>query len=108
MAFQDTYQLIHEKMAGKAARTDLSKIGNLTVEVLLTGEGGGTFYASVKNGEFLMEPTACLKKDLSVQISAEDFLDIVNRRLNPMTALAHGKIKTKGNLTKVLQLKKLL
>lgn len=108
MAFQDIYQTIHDKAARKAANTDLHKVGDLTVEVTLTGEGGGVFYAAVRDGVFQMEPVACIKKDLSVQISAHDFLDILSRKLNPMSALAHGKIKTKGNLTKVLQLKKLL
>jgi putative sterol carrier protein len=108
MTFEEIYQSVKKRALNKAERTDMSKVGNVTVEVTLTGDSSGTFFASSQGGHLVMEPTACIKKDLTIILSAEDFEQILERKLNPMAALAHGRIKTKGNLTKVLQLRKLL
>jgi len=46
--------------------------------------------------------------DIHVTIESNIFIDILNKKTNPMTAYQTGKLKAKGNLTDLLKLQKLL
>jgi putative sterol carrier protein len=46
--------------------------------------------------------------DILVTIESTVLIDILNRKINPMKAYTTGKIKTKGKLTDLLKLQKLL
>jgi putative sterol carrier protein len=46
--------------------------------------------------------------DIHVTIDSGIIIDIMNKKINPMTAYQTGKLKAKGNLTDLLKLQKLL
>ena len=46
--------------------------------------------------------------DIHVTIDSTIFIEILNKKTNPMTAYQTGKLKAKGNLTDLLKLQKLL
>jgi putative sterol carrier protein len=46
--------------------------------------------------------------DIHVTIDSGILIDIMNKKINPMTAYQTGKLKAKGNLTDLLKLQKLL
>ena len=46
--------------------------------------------------------------DIHVTIDSTIFIDILNKKTNPMTAYQTGKLKAKGNLNDLLKLQKLL
>jgi len=46
--------------------------------------------------------------DIHVTIDSTIFIDIINKKTNPMTAYQTGKLKAKGNLNDLLKLQKLL
>ena len=46
--------------------------------------------------------------DIHVTIDSTVLIDIMNKKVNPMTAYQTGKLKAKGNLTDLLKLQKLL
>jgi putative sterol carrier protein len=46
--------------------------------------------------------------DIHVTIDSAIFIEILNKKTNPMTAYQTGKLKAKGNLTDLLKLQKLL
>jgi putative sterol carrier protein len=46
--------------------------------------------------------------DIHVTIESGVFIDILNKKINPMKAYTTGKLKAKGKLTDLLKLQKLL
>ena len=46
--------------------------------------------------------------DIHVTIESNIFIDILNKKTNPMTAYQTGELKAKGNLNDLLKLQKLL
>ncbi len=46
--------------------------------------------------------------DIDVTIESRVFMDILNKKINPMKAYTMGKLKAKGKLTDLLKLQKIL
>ncbi len=106
MEFMQVFNEIKRRCEG----IDLSKLGDkhLVYEVNLTGEGGGTFYAEIKDGKLNLQPYDYHDNTCSFTLSVKDLEKLANKQLNPITAFTFGKIKAKGDLSSVLAIKDLL
>ena len=86
-------------------RFQADKAGDLdmTIQFELSGDGGGQWYATIKDGSMTVDkgsvddPTATLKMD------ADDFALMSSGDLNPMMAFMSGKIKVDGDLNSVMK-----
>jgi len=55
-----------------------------------------------------MEEKKVENPDILVTVDSNVFIDIINKKTNPMKAYTTGKLKAKGKLTDLLKLQKLL
>jgi hypothetical protein len=55
------------------------------------------WHLCVDNGSSSVEQGAAPKPDLRLRVSYQDFVDIVGERLNPMRAIARGRLRPKGS-----------
>jgi hypothetical protein len=65
-----------------------------------------TWHLTVNNGSSNVEEGAAPKADVRLRISWQDFVDIVGNRLNPMRAIATGRMRPRGNPLGMRQLTK--
>lgn len=70
----------------------------------LSGDGGGDYTVAVKDKKCTVENKAPEKADLTVSISASDWLDLVSGKLDPMAALGSGKLVLDGDIGLAMQL----
>ena len=68
-----------------------------------------TYLMMVNNGAVQsLKEESIPTPDIHVTIDSGILIDIMNKKINPMTAYQTGKLKAKGNLTDLLKLQKLL
>ena len=73
--------------------------------VLCTGDKGGKFYLDLKNLPGSIgsgETPAPHKADVVLTLKDADFVQVFTGKVNPTTAYMTGKLKMKGDITKVL------
>ena len=98
-----TFNEILEKVRSKAAVTDASGVDFLAVQVNLTGDNGGVFYIEVKNGNKSVEPYEYIDRNCAVTMSSENFVKLMDGKLDPVAAFTLGKLKVDGDIGKALQ-----
>lgn len=82
--------------------------GHLALQVNMTGEGEGRFYAELNNGTLSVEPYEYYDRDVMFTIDSKDFLKIVHGKLDPVFAFTVGKLKVDGDLGKALEIQRLI
>jgi ribonucleotide reductase beta subunit family protein with ferritin-like domain len=65
-----------------------------------------TWHLTVADGSSTVAQGAAAKADVRLRIAWQDFVDIVGARLNPMRALATGRMRPRGNPLALRQLAK--
>lgn len=103
-----TFNEIVEKVRAKAEVTDASDVDFLAVQVNLTGDDGGVFYIEVKNGNKSVMPYEYIDRSCAVTMSPEDFLKLMDGKLDPVAAFTKGKLKVEGDLGKALEFAKIV
>ena len=78
-----------------AAAQDLNAIFQLDI----TGEGGGAWNVVIKDGACQINEGTHEAPNVTLTMSAETWLAIVNRELNGMQAFLSGKLKASGDIT---------
>lgn len=97
--FQELVNTVREQFRD----ADVSKInGKLAMQFNLTGEGGGTFYAEVKNGVLSVEPYEYYDRDAALTMSVDVFLKLMNQELDPVEAYTKQKLFVEGDVGKAL------
>jgi len=71
---------------------------NKTIEVDLSGDEGGKWAIKIANQTCELVPGGVEKADLTLTMSDQNWLALVERRLDPMNAFVTGKIKATGDL----------
>ncbi len=56
-----------------------------------------TWHLRVDNGSSVVEQGAAANPDLRLRVAYQDFVDIVGERLDPLRAMATGKLRPRGN-----------
>ncbi|MGN0154682.1 MAG: SCP2 sterol-binding domain-containing protein [Lachnospiraceae bacterium] len=104
-----TYEEVFEKFKNMLKDADVSKVEeHLAYQFNITGEGGGSFYAEVKDGQLFIEPYDYNDRDAAFICSADTLFKIVSGELDPVKAFTFGKLKVDGSIDKALKIQQLM
>lgn len=105
MKFENVLTTVKEKFGS----SDISVIsGKLALQFTLTGKDEGVFYAEVLDGVLSIEPYEYLDRDANIIMTNANFVSLLNGKLDPVIAYTTGKLKIEGDITKALEIKKLI
>jgi 3-hydroxy-3-methylglutaryl CoA synthase/NAD(P)-dependent dehydrogenase (short-subunit alcohol dehydrogenase family)/putative sterol carrier protein len=98
--------VIFEKMP-EAFNAEAAKGVDVVFQYQISGAGGGNWFVAVKDGTCTIEAGTTEKPTCTLKIEDTDFVDLVEGRLNPMTAYTSGKLKIEGDIMKSQLIEKL-
>jgi putative sterol carrier protein len=84
--------------ADKAAGT------NATIQYDISGDGGGTWNAVIKDGTCTVSPGAATNPNLTLQIGAQEWLDMLSGKQSGQMLFMSGKLKVKGDMGLAMKL----
>ena len=68
------------------------------IQYEISGEGGGTWHATVKDGSCSVVVGAAASPTLTLTMTAQDWLDMIAGKLSGQMAFMQGKLKLKGDM----------
>jgi putative sterol carrier protein len=71
---------------------------NATIQYDITGDGGGTWNAVIKDATCTVNEGAAPSPNLTLTMSAQDWLDMTSGKLSGQMAFMSGKLKLKGDM----------
>jgi putative sterol carrier protein len=96
---RETFDLMPSKL-----KADRAQGMNAVFQYEITGEGGGKWYLTVKDGACTVTEGEAPSPNLTVTMTAQDWLDLVASKLNPQMAFMSGKLKLKGDMGLAMKL----
>ena len=98
-----------EKAREEFGKANVKKIKDkFAFQFDVTGDGGGTFYVEIKDGVLSVEPYEYNDRDARFEVSADTMVKLLDKKLDPVKAFTMGKLKIDGEMSKALELNKLL
>ena len=85
-------------------RADKAAGTNATIQYDISGDGGGTWNAVIKDGTCAVTPGAAGSPNLTLQISAQDWLDMLSGKQSGQMLFMSGKLKVKGDMGLAMKL----
>ncbi|WP_165874144.1 SCP2 sterol-binding domain-containing protein [Rubrobacter taiwanensis] len=70
--------------------------------------GAGKWTADFRDGEVTIEEGETKEPECTIMAGEEDWLRLVSGELDPMSATMSGKLRMKGDMSKAMQLQKIL
>ena len=98
-----TVQETFDAMPGRF-RADKASGTNAIIQYDIGGEGGGTWNAVIKDGTCAVTPGAAGSPNLTLQISAQDWLDMLSGKQSGQMLFMSGKLKVKGDMGLAMKL----
>ncbi|HET7340064.1 MAG TPA: SCP2 sterol-binding domain-containing protein [Methylomirabilota bacterium] len=92
-----------EAMPGRF-RPDKASGTNATIQYDISGEGGGTWNAVIKDGTCTVSPGAATTPNLTLQIAAQDWVDMLSGKQSGQMLFMSGKLKVKGDMGLAMKL----
>jgi len=77
---------------------DKAKGVDAVIQFSLTGDQGGDWYITIKEGTCKVAKGKTASPKLTISADAKDMLDIFTGKLNAMAAFSGGKLKLAGDL----------
>ena len=84
--------------ADKAAGT------NAVIQYDISGDGGGTWHAVIKDGACAVNEGPATSPNLTLQMSAQDWLDMTAGKQSGQMLFMSGKLKLKGDMGLAMKL----
>ena len=81
---------------------------NSSYQFDLTGDGGGKWYVDLTKGGGEVKQGELDSPGVTITMTAQDFVDMVQGKLNGQMAYMQNKLKIKGDLSLALKLQSLL
>ena len=85
-------------------RPDKASGTSATIQYDVSGDGGGTWHAVIKDGACIVKDGAAPSPSLTVQIAAQDWLDMISGKQSGQTLFMSGKLKVKGDMGLAMKL----
>jgi putative sterol carrier protein len=98
-----TVQETFDAMPGRF-RADKASGTNATIQYDISGDGGGTWNAVIKDGTCAVTPGAAASPNLTLQIAAQDWLDMLSGKQSGQMLFMSGKLKVKGDMGLAMKL----
>lgn len=96
---QETFQAMPTRFrADKAAGT------NAVIQYDISGEGGGTWHAVIKDGACTVNPGPGTNPNLTLQMASQDWLDMLSGKQSGQMLFMSGKLKVKGDMGLAMKL----
>ncbi len=80
----------------------------LAVQINLTGENGGTFYIALRNESIDVAPYDYQDRSCGITLSPEDFLDLMNGKLDAVKAFTTKRLVVDRSVEKALEFSKII
>ncbi len=103
MADELTLQKLMSRMPA-AFRPEKAEGVEAVVQYHLTGEQGGDWVITIRDGACQVEEGTTGNPRLTLDADAADYMDLVTGKLNAMNAFAEGKLRLKGDLGLAMKL----
>ncbi len=85
-------------------RADKAAGTNATIQYDISGAGGGTWNAVIKDGTCTVSPGPASNPSLTLQMSAQDWLDMTSGKQSGQVLFMSGKLKLKGDMGLAMKL----
>ncbi len=85
-------------------RADRAAGTNATIQYDISGEGGGTWNAIIKDGTCTVSAGPATTPNLTLQVGAQDWIDMSSGKQNPQMLFMSGKLKLKGDMGLAMKL----
>ena len=89
---------------GSRFRADKAAGVNATIQYDITGDQGGTWNAVIKDGACTVNQGAAPTPNLTLQIAAQDWLDMLSGKQSGQMLFMSGKLKIKGDMGLAMKL----
>jgi len=81
---------------------------NATIQFDLSGDNGGAYWLRIADGKAVTGEGKADDARMTLKASADDFVNMMGGRLNPMQAFMTGKIKIQGDTGLAMKLMPLM
>ena len=98
----EIFQLMPSRFNAQAAQGV-----NATYQFDLTGDNGGTYHVKIANGACQVEQGPAASANITITMAAQDYIDMINGKLNPQMAFMGGKLKIKGDMSLALKMQQI-
>ena len=96
---RETFEAMPSRFrADKAAGT------NATIQYDISGDGGGTWNAVIKDGACTVNQGAAPSPNLTLSIAAQDWIDMLSGKQSGQMLFMSGKLKVKGDMGLAMKL----
>ncbi|KAG3096371.1 hypothetical protein PI124_g20817 [Phytophthora idaei] len=96
---------LFDMMSGTVDEVGPSLVSKVKGVIKFDVSGAGAWLVDLKNGKGSVKPaTASDKADLTISLSEENFLKMMDNKLNPQQAFMKGVVKIKGNMGLAMKL----
>jgi len=79
-------------------RADKAVGVNATIQYDISGDQGGTWHAVIKDGTCAVNSGPAANPNLTLAMSAQDWIDMAGGKLSGQMAFMSGKLKLKGDM----------
>ena len=102
-------EIFEEKIAQNLAKNpSVAEKINASYQFELTGDNGGKWAVDLTKKSDFVVPGQISDPKVTITMSAKDFVDLVEGRLNGQMAFMQGKLKLKGDMSLALKLQQIL
>lgn len=85
-------------------RPDSAKGITATIQYEITGEGGGNWSATIKDGTCAVTEGTGSNPNMTLTMAGQDWLDMLAGKLSGQMAFMSGKLKIKGDMGLAMKL----
>jgi putative sterol carrier protein len=98
----EIFQMMPERFNGAAAQ-GLSAIYQFD----LAGDGGGTWQVKIADGACSVAEGSPEDPSITISMAAQDYVEMIQGKLNPQMAFMGGKLKIKGDMSLALKMQQI-
>jgi putative sterol carrier protein len=92
-----------DQMAGRF-KADRAAGTNASIQYDISGDGGGTWHAVIKDGACTVAPGPVTNPSLTLSMAAQDWLDMTSGKQSGQMLFMSGKLKLKGDMGLAMKL----
>lgn len=97
MSLADEVKKIFNKMPEAVVPEKVNGV-NATIQLQLTGEGGGDWLIQLVNGTAAVVQGQAQTPDLTLTMETSDYVALAHGQINPVNLFMAGKIKLQGDM----------